>query len=243
VPNTTDSWRCTIQNPPLRVHYTPTRMGGAADSNGEVECMSSDGRNCKWYLHLEDCIARVAAPVSPLQPLQCGLVHQTLYGNSGYENPGHWCMQALIDRTQSARDDVLLSASVVVPQQVQLAPIGAPLTFPQVDIDSCISSRPASLSHQSVSTPNASFFSMHTPVPGRPFSGISAIGRPFSGISAIGIATPPPDDATPNTPAQTGGSAMSAAPTLRTLNEEIKEDTQEAANQAAECPARHAEAW
>jgi hypothetical protein len=57
---------------------------------GDIECMSSDGRNCSWG----GCATKSATPVQPLQPLACGATHNSLYGGTGYDNPNHWCSMA-----------------------------------------------------------------------------------------------------------------------------------------------------
>lgn len=73
------SWKCIdAQYPqfpvPLRINAT-----------GDVECQSTDGRNCMWGR-----CPNLSDP-TPSNPLVCGAMHQSLYGITGYDTPGHWC--------------------------------------------------------------------------------------------------------------------------------------------------------
>ena len=62
--------------------YTITREGDPA-------CASYDGRSCLWG------VAEADLDFSRIKPLACGEPHRRLYGETGYENPRHWCNLAL----------------------------------------------------------------------------------------------------------------------------------------------------
>lgn len=52
---------------------------------GDVECQSTDGKNCQWGK------CPNTTPDSNNNPLVCGAMHKALYGITGYDTPGHWC--------------------------------------------------------------------------------------------------------------------------------------------------------
>jgi hypothetical protein len=62
--------------------YTITREGDPA-------CASYDGRSCLWG------VAAADIDFPRVKPLVCGEPHRRLYGETGYENPRHWCNLAL----------------------------------------------------------------------------------------------------------------------------------------------------
>lgn len=57
----------------------------SVNPSGDVQCFSTDGRNCLW--------GTPASRVTPTNaaPLACGAMHKSLYGIDGYSNPSHWC--------------------------------------------------------------------------------------------------------------------------------------------------------
>jgi hypothetical protein len=56
---------------------------------GDVQCASTDGKNCLW----NDSGCNLAnVPASP-NPLACGSAHNNLYGMTGYNDKNHWCNQ------------------------------------------------------------------------------------------------------------------------------------------------------
>jgi hypothetical protein len=59
------------------------------NSKSNIECISNDNKNCirKKDITLSDANADTAQ----WKPLECGNMHQQLYGKSGYDNPSHWC--------------------------------------------------------------------------------------------------------------------------------------------------------
>lgn len=56
------------------------------NKNGDVECASVDGVNCLWS---EKC--NMSTLPAKLNPLSCGAGHKSAHGESGYNNPVHWC--------------------------------------------------------------------------------------------------------------------------------------------------------
>ena len=83
-PIPSSSWRCLTSSDGS---IGPVRK----NAGGDVECMSSDGGSCLWKTSQAECNALVQNPVSPMNPLTCGTMHQQLYGSTGYDNPAHWC--------------------------------------------------------------------------------------------------------------------------------------------------------
>lgn len=64
----------------------------ALTPEGNVKCMSIDGKNCLWDI---SCNRGLNTPVANIKPLVCGQAHKTIYGNTGYDNKNHWCYKAL----------------------------------------------------------------------------------------------------------------------------------------------------
>merc|ERR1711959_570927 len=71
-------WRCGISglNAPMSI---------AADGN--VQCMSTNGRDCWWGR----CRGRTVPRHGKLRPLKCGAMHKRVWGGTGYSSKGHWC--------------------------------------------------------------------------------------------------------------------------------------------------------
>ena len=68
--------------------YTPVRMNAA----GDVECLSSNVRDCAWLRDPVQCgVAAAMLGAENIKPLSCGKVHQATYGSDGYSDPKHWC--------------------------------------------------------------------------------------------------------------------------------------------------------
>ncbi|KDO18465.1 hypothetical protein SPRG_15343 [Saprolegnia parasitica CBS 223.65] len=64
----------------------PTRI----NDDGDVECMSTDGKNC--LSTGEDCEAMITATDdASLNPLTCGADHDAKWGSTGYLDTTHWC--------------------------------------------------------------------------------------------------------------------------------------------------------
>lgn len=75
------TWKCLPGVP------VPLRKG----FDGEIECMSNDGRNCSWQTNDANCNRLLTNPVTPDNPLKCGTMTKSIYGITGYDQPGHWC--------------------------------------------------------------------------------------------------------------------------------------------------------
>lgn len=71
--------------------YTQWKQDLTLSSNaeGDIMCFSRDGVNC---LAQQDYNAR-RQPLDPIsiKPLVCGEAHRKVWGNTGYDQPGHWC--------------------------------------------------------------------------------------------------------------------------------------------------------
>ena len=74
-------WKC------LEGVNTPVRKS----SSNEVQCLSTDGSQCATANNLESCAALVGNQLRSAKTLSCGEQHMKLYGQTGYDNPGHWC--------------------------------------------------------------------------------------------------------------------------------------------------------
>lgn len=80
VSNVMGSWYCIPGiNTPLRRNV-----------QGDIECMSFDGRNCMW----DNCSKnRMGHGHHSHRPLTCGDMHARIYGSPGYNHAGHWCQR------------------------------------------------------------------------------------------------------------------------------------------------------
>jgi hypothetical protein len=71
-------WACVDgMSSPLRVN-----------ENGDVECLSIDGRNCMWSGKCDMTLKNIPDNVNPLA---CGASTKSLWGTDGYSDPKHWC--------------------------------------------------------------------------------------------------------------------------------------------------------
>ena len=57
--------------------------------DSDVECMSSDAKNCMWTGSMDACNSTLATK-NP-NPLICGKKHKAAYGATGYDSMNHWC--------------------------------------------------------------------------------------------------------------------------------------------------------
>lgn len=102
-------------------------MPVSLSSTGNVQCMSTDGKNCLWQQNIDGCNSLIRSPpTQPIKPLECGDAHKQLYSITGYENPTHWCNKAkkIFETTvplQPAPAPTLATAPVPTPASV-LAP-------------------------------------------------------------------------------------------------------------------------
>ena len=69
--------------------FTPVRM----NDKGDVECMATNGKDCLWTADLNTCNNTIGQnnDSTKLNPLACGDMHKSFYGDTGYDNPNHWC--------------------------------------------------------------------------------------------------------------------------------------------------------
>lgn len=58
-------------------------------ANGDIQCMSENGRDCYWSVNNEGCKASLLAP--PSTTFTCGDQHKSVWGVTGYDDPTHWC--------------------------------------------------------------------------------------------------------------------------------------------------------
>jgi len=80
-----NKWKCILDLPvPLR-----------KNAKGDVECMSTNGRDCLWSGSMDRCNALEKSPPSNLNPLQCGEMHNRVWGGTGYNNERHWCTRGM----------------------------------------------------------------------------------------------------------------------------------------------------
>lgn len=79
-------WKC--QAWPGAQAYTPVRR----NATGEIECASSNGRDCLYFSRTkEDCERRLGSVPTATRPLTCGAPHKAQWGVTGYDVPSHWC--------------------------------------------------------------------------------------------------------------------------------------------------------
>lgn len=103
--------------------------------NGNVQCMSTDGKNCLWQQNADGCSSLIRSPpTQPIKPLECGDAHKQLYSVTGYENPTHWCNKAkkIFETTiplQPAPAPTLAQAPVPTPA-LALAPPALAVALP-----------------------------------------------------------------------------------------------------------------
>ena len=65
-------------------------------TDGEIECGSTDGRNCIWEMNSQQqCEDMIRTKGSRITQLKCGVEHKKYYGESGYHKKGHWCRKGL----------------------------------------------------------------------------------------------------------------------------------------------------
>jgi len=58
------------------------------EEDGNLSCLGFDGASCDWS-------NRASIPTDKtIKPLVCGLAHKQIYGDQGYDYPGHWCNKA-----------------------------------------------------------------------------------------------------------------------------------------------------
>ena len=79
---------------------SPARLS----KNGNIECMSHDGKNC-IVTHPTACKGLKKNPPSKLKPLECGDMHMRKWGISGYET-GNWC--------DNTRNMIIMDAKAVL---------------------------------------------------------------------------------------------------------------------------------
>jgi hypothetical protein len=84
-PNKNSMWKCGVSG-----FQTPLRVNASND----VECMSTNNRDCLWKGSAAECEAQIQNPASPMKPLVCGEMHKKEWGGPGYDNPAHWCAKA-----------------------------------------------------------------------------------------------------------------------------------------------------
>lgn len=74
-------WRClTGITVPLRLN-----------AEGDVECMSTNEKDCLWRNNSDECNGLLGSLPGGLKPLVCGDGHARAWGSTGYDNPDHWC--------------------------------------------------------------------------------------------------------------------------------------------------------
>lgn len=92
-------WKCLPNiNVPLR-----------KNAQGDVECMSEDGKGCLWKSNATECNKLITSQPSNFQPLACGEMHKRLWGGTGYDVSSHWCAKgklAFADTATTTQNNV-----------------------------------------------------------------------------------------------------------------------------------------
>lgn len=81
--------RFAVETPWLCRRFNGQFSGVRKNAEGDVECLSSDGKNCMWTGDIGACNTTLSTTKSP-QPLTCGKMHKAAYGTTGYDSD-HWC--------------------------------------------------------------------------------------------------------------------------------------------------------
>lgn len=74
------------------------------NTDGDLECMSADGKNCMWTGNMDACSNSLTTK-SP-QPLTCGKNHKAAYGVTGYDTILHWCNTMMGQIHNEAPEDI-----------------------------------------------------------------------------------------------------------------------------------------
>ena len=87
--DTSNHW-CSVAYGRFYAQWLAASPGGnvvaySLNPSGDVQCFSTDGRNCQWGTSAS------GAAVANAAPLACGAKHKALYGIDGYSTPSHWC--------------------------------------------------------------------------------------------------------------------------------------------------------
>ena len=77
-------WQCVLNID------TPLRRN---PETGDIECASTDNKNCLWTGgDMDACRSSIEnAKNNASTAFSCGQEHQEVYGDTGYDNPEHWC--------------------------------------------------------------------------------------------------------------------------------------------------------
>jgi hypothetical protein len=77
-------WQCVGDiNVPLRRNI-----------NNDVECMSQNNRDCLWKNNKTECESLLTNKPNDIKPLECGDMHNRVWGSPAYNVPNHWCAKA-----------------------------------------------------------------------------------------------------------------------------------------------------
>ena len=82
--NLNNEWKCVGDiNVPLRRNI-----------NNDVECMSQNNRDCLWKNNKTECESLLTNKPNDIKPLECGDMHNRVWGSPAYNVPNHWCAKA-----------------------------------------------------------------------------------------------------------------------------------------------------
>ena len=67
------------------------------NANNDMSCLSENTKDCLWG----DCNEKLRAyslpeNVNRVNPLVCGTIHESIYGETGYTRPIYWCYKGNI---------------------------------------------------------------------------------------------------------------------------------------------------
>jgi len=88
------NWQCI----PETVQSDGKNAPMALTPDGNLKCMSLDGKNCLWDI---SCNSKLSTPAASIKPLVCGTDHKAKWGATGYETKNSWCYKGL-QRLQAA---------------------------------------------------------------------------------------------------------------------------------------------
>lgn len=83
------AWKC-VQDISGADSWVPVKLTAWS----QASCMSYDSRNCIWAP--KECCESIAASGDNSSPyFECGPIHASVWGTTGYEDPNSWCNRAM----------------------------------------------------------------------------------------------------------------------------------------------------
>ncbi|KAI9007823.1 hypothetical protein DFJ74DRAFT_689215 [Hyaloraphidium curvatum] len=85
------AWTC-VQDKMGSMNWVPVKLTAWDNAC----CMSKNSRDCIWAD--KDCCFKLASSGDGTTPyFECGPIHQSVWGSTGYEDPNSWCNSAMVE--------------------------------------------------------------------------------------------------------------------------------------------------